>query len=1005
MDARPTDSSHTTSPEPIAVIGLACRFPQAANVRAYWQLLRDGVDAITTAPLHRWNAQDIPASAPRWGGFLEDIDRFDAGFFGISPREARYMDPQHRLFLEVAWEALEDAGQPLEYIQGSRVGVFAGLMFSEYEQLVSSQLDSAGIYAHTGNLRSSASGRVSHAFGLQGPSLTVDTAASSSLVAVHLACQSLRGGECTLALAGGANLILRPQQTLYFAQANMMAGDGRCKFGDASADGFVRSEGAGIVVLKPLPLARRDGDRIYAVIRGSAVNNDGGDNTFMTPSRRGQEAVLREAYRNAGVSPASIHYVEAHGTGTSVGDPIEVQALIDVLGEGRSPDRPCAIGSVKTNIGHTEAAAGIAGLIKAALALKHNFIPSSLHFRVPNPDIPWQTGVVAVQRAGGPWPGDAPHHAGVSAFGITGTNAHVVLEEAPPEATAEPAQPDHRAHLLAFSARSAEALSALADAYRSYLSDGGASIALHDVCYNAGARRTHHDHRLALVGHSPREMLDQIDAVAKGETRFGIAAGRSSVALPPKVAFVFPGQGSQWQGMGRELMASEPIFRATLEACERAMRRYVDRSVLEEVNADESRSRLGEVDVIQPLIFAIQVALAALWRSWGIQPAAVVGHSMGEIAAAHVAGSLSLEDAARVICRRSQIVKTIRGQGGMVVVGLSMEACRETVSGYEDRVSVAISYSPAATVLSGDPAALREILDHLEAQNIFCRWIKVDYASHSPQVEPLLAQLRAALEGVQSQAAHTPIYSTVNGSPVDGSTFDANYWVRNLRAPVLFSQAIEHLLANDCTIFLEVSPHPILLSAIQQTLQHAGRAGSALPSTRREEAERETMLATLGALYAQGCAVNWDRLFAAPRRFAPLPSYPWQRERFWIDAPGSPQPDPIEPEAPRSRHLAGEARLNLPLTHEDIQAIGPASRQLFLEARLGEEVAALLYLPMNGLDAQQRLSSLGMDSLMGVVLKNWIEDNLGLKMPSPGEMVDATLSQLARHILEQIRNE
>jgi acyl transferase domain-containing protein/acyl carrier protein len=876
---------------PIAIIGIGCRFPSAKGPEDFWHLLCKGVDAITEIPPDRFDVGDVYDPKPgipgklntKWGGFLEGVDEFDPYFFGISSREAAAMDPQQRVLLEVAWEAIEDAGLVPEKLDAGRVGVFSGTCNSDYGNLLEDPAD-LDIYVAGGNALSVLSGRLSYALGLQGPSMTVDTACSTSLVAVHLACQSLLSGESTVALAGGVNLIFAPEPYVAFSTAQMLAPDGRCKFGDSRADGFVRSEGAGVVVLKRLSSALADGDSVYAVIRGSAVNNDGDSGgLLMTPSRPGQEAVFEEAYRSAGVSPGEVQYVEAHGTGTSVGDPVEMQALGAVIGEGRPDENPCVVGSVKTNIGHTEGAAGVAGLIKASLALKHKTIPPSLHLREPNPNIPWQNLPLTVQRELGPWPDSpGPARAGVSSFGISGTNAHVVLEEAPEAAPAETGV-STTAHLLPLSAHSPEVLEDTARAYVGFLrGEGGADSSLEDVCYTAGVRRTHHAHRLALVGGSREHFAEHLEAYLEGESRPGMSSGRKLGDLRRKLVFVFSGQGSQWVGMGRELLEQEPAFREAMERCDRAIRNYTGWSVLEELAADEARSRLAEVDVVQPAIFAVQVSLAALWTSWGVEADAVVGQSLGEVAAAYVAGALTLEDAARVICRRSQLVKRTSGHGIMAVVQLSLEEAERAIAGREGLVSVAVNSSPYTTVLSGEVAPLEEVLAELERRDVFVRRIRVDYASHSPQVDPLRPELFEALEGISPRSSSVTLYSTVTGEVEDGFALDAAYWVRNLRQPVLLSKAVERLLEDGHDVFVEVSPHPILLGSVEQCLRHHGREGVTLPSLRENEG-RVAPLGSFGALYTLGHPVDWEKLYRSGGRCVRLPSYRFQDERFWLN--------------------------------------------------------------------------------------------------------------------------
>ena len=922
--------------EPIAIVGIGCRFPGARDPLAFWQLLRDGVDAITEVPAERFNFNafyDPNPQAPgkmstRWGGFLEQVDQFDRHFFGISPREAARMDPQQRLLLEVAWEALEDGGQVRERLAGTQTGVFIGISNNDYGRIQLNDPYRIDAYAGTGNALSIAANRLSYLFDFRGPSIAVDTACSSSLVAVHLACRSLWTGESTLALAGGVNLILAPTITINFSKAGVMAPDGRCKAFDARANGYVRSEGAGLVILKPLSKALAEADPIYAVIRGSAVNQDGRSNGLMAPNPLAQEAVLREAYRRAGVLPGRLQYVEAHGTGTFLGDPIEAKALGTVLAVDRPRGRPCALGSVKTNIGHLEAAAGIAGLIKVALALKHREIPPSLHFLEPNPHIPFEALPLRVQTKPGPWPAEpGPALAGVTSLGFGGTNAHVVLEEAPrsnpeihngnggrknPQSKTRNTKSAHLlsehslpVYLLPLSARSPEALQTLARAYQDFLAALRSDASLGDICYTASVRRSHHDYRLAVTGNSPEQLSAGLEAFLRGEARPGLSSGCCVSSRNRKLVFVFPGQGSQWWGMGRELLEQEAVFREVVERCDWAMRRYCDWSLLAELGVtDAARSRLNEIDIVQPALSAIQLALAALWRSWGIEPQAVVGHSMGEVAAACVAGALSLEDAARVICRRSRLIRPAIGRGAMAAVELSVEEARRALAGYEDRVSIAASNSPTSTILSGDPAALKAILDRLQRQDVFCGMVKVDFASHSPQMDPLRADLLRALERLEPRRASVPIYSTVTGKVSDGTEFEALHWVRNLREPVLFSTAVQRLLEDGYDTFLEVSPHPILLSAVQQGIHHFGQEGVVLPSMRREEAAHAVMRGSLGALYTLGYSVDWSQIYPSASQCVRVPFYPWQRERCWLEPPASDADSPTDqvPRAEIGRH-------------------------------------------------------------------------------------------------------
>ncbi|HET7505759.1 MAG TPA: amino acid adenylation domain-containing protein [Kofleriaceae bacterium] len=891
MQAR-LDESERQRTEPIAVVGLGCRLPGGArDPAAFWRLLEAGGDAISQVPADRWDVDAYfhpePATpgkmSSRWGGFLDDpIDGFDAGFFGISPREAVRMDPQQRLLLEVAWEALEDAGQTRERLAGSRTGVFAGICTTDYSSLQFTDPEDIDAYTGTGNSLSILAGRLAYLLDLQGPSVALDTACSSSLVAVHLACQSLRAGDCRLALAGGVNLMLSPRTAILASQMRMLAADGRCKTFDAHADGFVRGEGCGVVVLKRLSDAMADGDTIHALIRSSAVNGDGKTNGLTAPNGRSQQAVIREALARAHVEPGEISYVEAHGTGTSLGDPIEMEALAAAIGEP-APDRPtCSVGSVKTNIGHLEAAAGIAGLLKVVLSLEHEAIPPILHFQTLNPNISLDGTRFALPTELTPWQRNGKRRvAGMSSFGWSGTNAHVVIEE-PPAVTPAPAAeagPDE-VLVLPISAHSPEALRALAEAYRDRLCEPGVPP-LRDLCFSAAVRRTHHDHRLAIVGQSHAELADGLAAFLAGGPRSNVAAGALATPAPHRLVFVFPGQGGQWPGMAQDLLAREPVFADAIAACDAALRRHVDWSLRELLAASPAPPLLDRIDVMQPALFALQVAFAALWRSLGIVPQAVVGHSMGEIAAAHIAGALSLDDAACVIARRSRLLRTISGRGAMAVVELPLAEAQRALARREDRLAIAASNGPTTTVVSGDPAALAALLDELTRREVFCRPVNVDVASHSPQVDALRPELHAALAGLAPRSAVIPFHSTVTGALADGRELDATYWESNLRRPVLFAPVIDRLVAQGHDLFIELSPHPVLGGSLQQILRGRGDGGAVLASMRRDRPGRDGVLAALGALYVQGHPVDWSRLYTPPGRVVSLPSYPWQRERFW----------------------------------------------------------------------------------------------------------------------------
>ncbi|GLW63698.1 polyketide synthase [Actinomadura rubrobrunea] len=884
--------------EPIAIVGIGCRFPGGADgPRSFWELLCEGRDAVTEVPSDRWNAEefwDADPAAPgktttRWGGFLKDVDRFDPQFFGISATEAARMDPQQRLLAEVTWEALEDAGLVPERLAGSSTGVFIGISTNDYGRFQFEEFTRIDAYAGTGNSSSIAANRLSYLFDFRGPSMAVDTACSSSLVAVHQACASLARGDCSLAIAGGVNVILSPAIAINFSKAGAMAPDGRCKPFDARANGYVRSEGAGVVVLKPLGRALADRDPIYAVIRGGAVNQDGRSNGIMAPNPQAQEAVLRAAYADARVRPEQVHYVEAHGTGTLLGDPIEAKALAAVVGAGRDPAAPCLIGSVKSNLGHLEAAAGIAGLIKAALMVRHRMVPPSLHFERPNPHIPFDELALRVPVSLTPWPtDDAPALVGVSSFGFGGTNAHVVVQEAPrPTPSAEPAEPaDGRAHLLTLSARDEQALRELAARYEAFLAEAGEEITPAALCAAAAVRRTHHEHRLACVGDSLAEFRDALAAFRDGAERPGLTWGGRRVGRHPKAAFLFSGQGPQWWPIAADLLDAEPVFREALERCEEILRPFVDWSLLDQLTGGSGDCRLQDPAVGQPALCAVQIALAALWRSYGVEPAAVVGHSVGEIAAAHVAGALSLADALRVALHRGRVIRSAIGKGRMALAGIPRERAERILADLGcESVWVAAANGPDSTVLSGETAALERTAAALQADGIFCRVLEsVDYASHSPLMEPLAGEFRQLLFGLTASPATIPMISTVTGRAVEGTDLGAEYWVANLCRPVLFDTAVTGLVASGHDVFVEISPQPMLGAAVRDRLFAEQADGVVAASLRRDEPGRRSILAELGLLYCAGFPVDWGAVHGAtPPAVAGLPSYPWQRQRYWIE--------------------------------------------------------------------------------------------------------------------------
>lgn len=907
---------------PIAVIGMGCRFPRGASgPSAFWDLLTRGFDAVTQTPAQRWDAEAFfdpdPAAAgkanTRWGAYLDEVDQFDAGFFGIPPHEAARMDPQQRLLLEVGWEAFENAGQTQESLAGSRSGVFVGILShsSDYYWMQLADLDTVDVYTSTGTAHSIMANRLSYQFNLQGPSMAVDTACSSSLVAVHLAIQSLRNRECDLALAGGVHVLLAPQNTVVLTKLNMMSPDGHCKAFDSRANGFVRGEGCGLVVLKRLADAVADGDHILAIVRGSAVNQDGRSNGITAPNGLSQKALLRDALKNGGVHASQITYVETHGTGTALGDPIEVEALSAVIGKERQSGPPCFLGSVKTNIGHLEGAAGIAGMIKAVLCLQHRWIPPIVHFERLNPHITLENTRFVIPTEGRAWSaGSEQRFAGVSSFGFGGTNAHVVLEEA--AEIRQPCQtdailpmevPPPKPQLLAISARSPNSLKTLVHSYQQLFceqdSPGAASIS--NICYSATVRRTHHNYRFAAVASSSQQFRERLDSFLQDKAQ-GYSLGHLSQDLRREPVFVFSGKGPQWYGMGRELLTEEPVFRDVIHLCDKRLRQYADWSLLKELSADESQSRLSDTEFAQPAIFALQVALAALVRHWGVIPAAVIGHSIGEVAAAYVCGALTFDDAVQVIYHRGRLMQRATGHGKMASVELPLPEVEPALAPYTGRLSLAAMNSPINTVVAGEPEALEQLLKSLQSRGVAFRALPMNYAFHSYQLDPLQQELLESLQSIRPRACSIPMISTVTGALCDGKALDGQYWWRNVRQPVRFAHGINALLEAGHSLFLEVGPHPVLSPAIMQCANNHGNKSIVMPSLRRRQSERATLLTALADLYAAGCKLNWPELYPKNSRFVDLPSYAWQHKRFWLEpAPAgqmpatAPQPAAVAP--------------------------------------------------------------------------------------------------------------
>ena len=882
--------------EPLAIIGIGCHFPGGAtSPQAFWDLLCAGTDATREVPSDRWDVRkfydpDLKKSGKMntfRGGYLERLDQFDAQFFGISPREAMWLDPQQRLLLQVTWEALEDAGQVADRLIGSNTGVYIGGFTLDYQLM-----QNFGVYSRyelqthsaTGMMMTMLANRLSYVFGFHGPSLAVDTACSGSLVAVHLACQSIWNGECSLAIAGGANAMIAPTMTIAESKGGFLSSDGRCKTFDASANGYARGEGAAVVLIKPLSQAQADGDPIYALIRGTAVTQDGHTNGITVPNPAAQETAMRLAYQRAGVLPQHVQYVEAHGTGTPVGDPLEARAIGNVVSADRPEGEQCIIGSVKTNIGHLEAAAGVAGLIKTALALKHRQIPPHLHFHNPNPDIPFDKLQLHVPTTLEAWPDrDGIALAGVNSFGFGGTNAHVVLQGAfPPSTTATHSEDTEQLSLLPLSARSTEALQAVAESYRTFLTDTASHF--HDIVYSVSQHRSHHDHRLAVVAHSKAEAITNLDAFLADKPRLGTTTGRVPLNDHPKTAFVFSGMGPQWWAMGRDLLEHEPVFRASIERSAAEFQRYTDWSLLDAFTVSEANSRMTEAEVAEPANFALQVGLAELWHSWGVQPDAIIGHSTGEFAAHYLAGTLSFEDAVKLVYHHSRLQQRISGSGRMLAIGMSHETLSKAVLDDANPVSIAAINGPTSVTISGESAVLEGYAQQLETFQVFHRFLATDVPYHSHFVEPLRDELLDSLTDLNPQSASLPLYSTVTGTRIDGREADARYWWQNARATVLFSSALSQMIDDGYSVFLELGPHPVLASSITELLAEQGQEGKVLPSLRRNEEDRVVMLGSLGGLYTLGYPIDWQVLSGCTGKFVHLPSYPWQLKSYWTES-------------------------------------------------------------------------------------------------------------------------
>jgi len=1026
-----TQPSPSFIKEPIAIIGLSCRFPKAPNPQAFWELLRNGVDAITEVPSDRWVVDAFHSENPdpgkittRFGGFLDNVDLFDPTFFGISPREAARMDPQQRLLLEVSWEALENAFIPPHSLVGSQTGVFVGISSYDYSRLQFDEPENIDAYAGTGNAHSIAANRLSYFYDFRGPSMAVDTACSSSLVATHLACQSLRNSESDLALAGGVNLILTPELTITFSQARMLSPDGHCKTFDASADGYVRGEGCGVVVLKRYSDALRDGDNILALIRGSAVNQDGRSNGLTAPNGLAQQDVIRRALTDAQVSPGQIGYVETHGTGTPLGDPIEISSLRSVLEEGETSGRTL-IGSVKTNIGHLESAAGIAGLIKSVLALQNEAIPPHLHLKEINPYLSLEDSHIEIGTYLRPWKRhDGLRFAGVSSFGFGGTNAHLIISDAPPIALKISDEIERPRHIFALSAKTESTLRDLARQTSNYLEASQQPIA--DNCFSANAGRSHFEHRLAIQASSREELKTGLDAFISN-TNNATTTGFVKPGAQPKIAFLFTGQGSQYPGMGRELYETQPIFRTAFDQCAQIFESVLDCHLLEILFEDKDDS-IHQTTYTQPALLAFEYALAQMWLSWGIEPHAVLGHSVGEYVAACIAGVFSLEDGLYLIAERGRLMGALPQNGSMAAVFADAQQIANVLQPYRDRVSIAATNGPENTVISGESLAIQSILNDLTKLEIPSKPLTVSHAFHSSLMDSILDDFESFARKIEFNAPRIPLSSNLLGGALEPDQIpDAAYWREHIRSEVKFSAGMQSLENLGIDTFLEIGPSPVLLGMGRRCLPDLEAAW--LPSLRQGQDEWQMLLDSLGKLYVQGADVDWagfDSGYA--RQKVSLPNYPFERQRYWL-------------ETSKKNSISNETQVSvipLPASREDVSIsqrgngkrevieyesqkeykeqvspakdfdrdkllnFDPSQRQKILEEIFQQQVARVLGMNPSSLDIHRPLDTVGLDSLMAMELKSSLKSKLGLNLSIASLLQGPTISNLVAEALESL---
>ena len=985
----------------IAIIGMSCHFPGAKNIDEFWHNLQNGIESISFFSDEELLDDGIdPAllSKPNYvkaNGVLSDVENFDATFFGISPREAKMIDPQHRLFLECAWESLESAGYDPQTHKTS-IGVYAGvgmntyLLKNLYPSLDNLDLSVGNYQLMIANDKDFLPTRVSYKLNLQGPSVSVQTACSTSLVAVHIACQSLLNGECNMAIAGGASIRI-PEKTGYLYHEGMIfSPDGHCRAFDAQAQGTVGGNGVGIVVLKRLEDAIADRDCIHAVIKGSAINNDGSLKIgYTAPSVDGQATVISEAQSVADIAFETITYIEAHGTGTNLGDLIEMEALTKVFGASTQKKGFCAVGSVKTNIGHLDAASGVAGLIKTVLSLKHKLLPPSLHFEQPNPQIDFANSPFYVNATLSKWETDGtPRRAGVSSFGIGGTNAHVIVEEAP-VLVPEVSEIERSWHMLTLSAKTEKALGELAQSYADFLA-AHPETPLADICFTANAGRSHFEHCLAICTQSNTQLQTALNDFTDGRDNPLVISSQSNTKKHPKIAFLFTGQGSQYLDMGRQLYEQAPIFRQTLDRCNEILRPYLEEPLLQVLYPEEAKSSpLDQTAYTQPALFALEYALAQLWKSWGVEPTAVMGHSLGEYVAACVAGVFSLEDGLKLVALRARLMQNLPQAGEMVAVFASKTIIRTITAIDEEKVSFAACNGLENTVISGEQQAIREMCIALEAAGIKTKKLQTSHAFHSPLMKPMLAEFRQVASHCNYGPPQIDMISNLTGERLTAEMIAPEYWCRHLSEEVQFAHSMETLHIDGYDLFVEMGPKPILLGMGRHRLPEV--TATWLPSLRQGQEDWRVLLQSLAELYVRGISVNWsgfDQEYVRQR--VNLPTYPWQRQRYWVET--------VEVDRNQTRLPIRNDSLIAPTVTLDYNSARCQSLRSYLLA----EIAKVLQIPVAKLDIQQSLSSLGMDSLMCLELKDRIQAELKLEIAITDFLAAPTIEVLITQLLSKM---